>query len=198
MSKSLSDGFRQGFHTKFANVLLYFPRERERQPRNIGIRSSNVFGNLNSNFKATKKTNTTFFFPGGGSAIERYREECNAYYNFLGMSAAGKKRKLGDGDEEKGKKWYAVKAGHTPGVYESYKECQRMTTGFKGANCTSLSIMYAKSLFANSGSQIIHFEERRRRLLRRQIRSYQTGPGQTDPVLWCCGWAQPRCVYQLG
>jgi len=142
MSKSLLDGFKRGFHTKFANVLLYFPRERVQQPRNIGVRSSNFFGNLNSNLKATTKTTTAFFFQGGGRTIERYREDCNAYYNYLSMSSASKKRKLGDGDEEKGKKWYAVKAGHTPGVYESYKECQRMTTGFKGANCTSISIVY--------------------------------------------------------
>ncbi len=187
MSKSLLDGFKRGVHTKFANALLYFPRERVRQPLNSS--SSNVFGNLNSSLKATTKTSTTSFFQEGGTTIERYREDCNAYYNFLSMSSAGKKRKLGDADEEKGKKWYAVKAGHTPGVYESYKECQRMTTGFKGANCTSISIVYTKSLFANLGSQIIHLEERRRRLLRWQSCSYQTRAGQADPVLWCCGWA---------
>jgi hypothetical protein len=32
-------------------------------------------------------------------------------------------------------KFYAVKAGRTPGVYLTYKECERNITGFKNAAC---------------------------------------------------------------
>ncbi|RDW71360.1 hypothetical protein BP6252_07923 [Coleophoma cylindrospora] len=40
-----------------------------------------------------------------------------------------KKRKIGDG----GPKYYAVRAGHTPGVYTNWEDCQEQITGFKGA-----------------------------------------------------------------
>lgn len=49
------------------------------------------------------------------------------------MASAGKKRKLGEDVQ----KWYAVRAGKTPGVYKTWAECQKMTTGFKGASCKS-------------------------------------------------------------
>lgn len=32
-------------------------------------------------------------------------------------------------------KFYAVKVGHNPGVYLSWKECERNISGFKGAVC---------------------------------------------------------------
>lgn len=31
------------------------------------------------------------------------------------------------------KKYYAVRVGRTPGIYETWAECQKQTTGFKGA-----------------------------------------------------------------
>jgi hypothetical protein len=32
-------------------------------------------------------------------------------------------------------KFYAVKAGHNPGVYLSWKECEQNISGFRGAAC---------------------------------------------------------------
>lgn len=32
-------------------------------------------------------------------------------------------------------KFYAVKVGHIPGVYLSWKECERNISGFRGAAC---------------------------------------------------------------
>jgi ribonuclease HI len=51
------------------------------------------------------------------------------------MSTASKKRKLGDDVT----KYYAVRAGKTPGVYMTWKECQDQTTGFKGASYKSFT-----------------------------------------------------------
>ncbi|CZT07462.1 related to ribonuclease H1 [Rhynchosporium agropyri] len=45
------------------------------------------------------------------------------------MSSGSKKRKLGEDVQ----KFYAVKAGRTPGVYLSWKECQERTSGYAGA-----------------------------------------------------------------
>ncbi|KAL2066556.1 hypothetical protein VTL71DRAFT_2627 [Oculimacula yallundae] len=45
------------------------------------------------------------------------------------MSSGSRKRKHG----EEVQKYYAVKAGRTPGVYKTWKECQEHTTGFGGA-----------------------------------------------------------------
>jgi hypothetical protein len=50
------------------------------------------------------------------------------------MATTSKKRKL---DEPAPTKYYAVKAGHTPGVYTSWSDCQENITGFRGANCRS-------------------------------------------------------------
>lgn len=50
------------------------------------------------------------------------------------MATTSKKRKL---DESAPTKYYAVRAGHTPGVYTSWSDCQESITGFKGANCRS-------------------------------------------------------------
>ena len=36
-------------------------------------------------------------------------------------------------------KYYAVKAGRTPGVYESWKECQQQTQGYSGADFKSFT-----------------------------------------------------------
>lgn len=38
---------------------------------------------------------------------------------------------------EKEKKWYAVKSGKEPGVYETWDQCQLQTTGYHGAVCES-------------------------------------------------------------
>jgi ribonuclease HI len=51
------------------------------------------------------------------------------------MFTASKKRKLGDDVT----KYYAVRAGKTPGVYMTWKECQDQTTGFKGASYKSFT-----------------------------------------------------------
>ncbi|CAG8976565.1 hypothetical protein HYALB_00010207 [Hymenoscyphus albidus] len=48
-----------------------------------------------------------------------------------------KKRKMSTVEKEQ--KFYAVRAGHTPGVYETWNECQEMITGFKGANYKSFT-----------------------------------------------------------
>ncbi|KAJ5032928.1 uncharacterized protein L3040_009517 [Drepanopeziza brunnea f. sp. 'multigermtubi'] len=42
-----------------------------------------------------------------------------------------KKRKLG---EDKGTKYYAVRAGKVPGVYMTWLECQKQITGFRGSS----------------------------------------------------------------
>ncbi|KIM98948.1 hypothetical protein OIDMADRAFT_104854 [Oidiodendron maius Zn] len=49
------------------------------------------------------------------------------------MSSASKKRKFGDVVAPT--KYYAVRAGHKPGVYSNWAECQANITGFKGASC---------------------------------------------------------------
>lgn len=51
-------------------------------------------------------------------------------------SGSNKKRKMSSVEKET--KYYGVRAGHTPGVYETWKECQEMITGFKGAQCLFL------------------------------------------------------------
>lgn len=57
-----------------------------------------------------------------------------------GGTAASKKRKIGEG-EAKAVKYYAVRAGKTPGVYTSWEDCKANTYGFKGAVCRSLSAL---------------------------------------------------------
>lgn len=50
-----------------------------------------------------------------------------------------KKRKTdGGGGSDKEQKYYAVRAGHKPGVYTSWAICQQQISGFKGAMCKSL------------------------------------------------------------
>lgn len=59
--------------------------------------------------------------------------------SILPMSSTGsKKRKL----EEDATKYYAVKAGHTTGIFERWADCQKNITGFKGAVCESPQPMY--------------------------------------------------------
>lgn len=55
------------------------------------------------------------------------------------MSSASKKRKIA---EVTTVKYYAVRAGHTPGVYTSWSDCQLNTTGFKGAQCKLLANLF--------------------------------------------------------
>ncbi|KAL4898328.1 hypothetical protein BDV59DRAFT_166662 [Aspergillus ambiguus] len=45
-------------------------------------------------------------------------------------STAGTKRKRGSGG-----KYYAVKAGHRPGVYSEWRDCLAQITKYKGAVC---------------------------------------------------------------
>jgi hypothetical protein len=47
------------------------------------------------------------------------------------MPSKGKKRKM----EEEVEKFYAVRAGFTPGVYSDWTDCQEQISGFKGAQC---------------------------------------------------------------
>lgn len=49
-----------------------------------------------------------------------------------------KKRKMDGGGSDKEQKYYAVRAGHKPGVYTSWAICQQQISGFKGAMCKSL------------------------------------------------------------
>ncbi|CZR53792.1 related to ribonuclease H1 [Phialocephala subalpina] len=67
------------------------------------------------------------------------------------MSTASKKRKLGEGGAsgEKEQKFYAVRAGKTPGVYLTWKECQDNITGFKGANFKSFPSQQAAQDFVD-------------------------------------------------
>jgi len=48
------------------------------------------------------------------------------------MFTGSRKRKL---DDPAPIKYYAVRAGHNPGVYTSWADCQQNITGFKGAAC---------------------------------------------------------------
>ena len=50
-------------------------------------------------------------------------------------STAGTKRKLGADKSIQATKYYAVRAGRTPGVYSTWTECQHQTAGFRGASC---------------------------------------------------------------
>jgi ribonuclease HI len=51
-----------------------------------------------------------------------------------------KKRKMDTAEQ----KYYAVRAGHKPGVYTSWAICQQQISGFKGALCTFLAIFDAQ------------------------------------------------------
>jgi viroplasmin and RNaseH domain-containing protein len=33
-------------------------------------------------------------------------------------------------------KFYAVRAGHNPGIYDTWEECQKQISGFRGSQCT--------------------------------------------------------------
>src|SRR5277367_3015229 len=61
----------------------------------------------------------------------RYYRKSYKIHNLLSMSTASKKRKLAD----MATKYYAVRAGHKPGVYMSWQDCLVNITGFKGAQC---------------------------------------------------------------
>lgn len=43
-------------------------------------------------------------------------------------------------------KFYAVRAGHKPGVYVDWNDCKESITGFKGANCECIDFFYHSSL----------------------------------------------------
>lgn len=44
-------------------------------------------------------------------------------------SAGTKRKKTGE------PKFYAVRQGHTPGIYHTWVDCLKQVTGFKGATC---------------------------------------------------------------
>lgn len=74
-------------------------------------------------------------------------------------SAPSKKRKM-----DNVQKYYAVKAGATPGVYLTYAECQEQTAGYKGALCGSLLDMPDEHLELGADgdvySQVVYLEGR--------------------------------------
>ncbi|MCI5622425.1 MULTISPECIES: ribonuclease H1 domain-containing protein [Anaerostipes] len=51
-----------------------------------------------------------------------------------------------------GKKYYAVKAGRTPGIYETWDECKAQTSGFKGARYKSFKTLDEAREFMNIDS----------------------------------------------
>ena len=57
------------------------------------------------------------------------------------MSTASKKRKFGDDVM----KFYAVRAGKTPGVYMTWPECQENTAGFRGASCSYIPALHFRN-----------------------------------------------------
>ena len=61
-------------------------------------------------------------------------------------SSASKKRKFGD-VAPPSTKYYAVRAGHKPGVYNTWPECQANITGFKGASCKWSILFWGKMCF---------------------------------------------------
>ena len=56
---------------------------------------------------------------------------------------AGTKRKRANEQ-----KFYAVRAGKRPGIYNTWEECLSQVTGFKGASCRSGGLL--KELFLRS------------------------------------------------
>jgi ribonuclease HI len=44
-------------------------------------------------------------------------------------------------------KFYAVRAGHTPGIYYTWQECQPQITGFRGAQCMCWLLHRALTLY---------------------------------------------------
>jgi len=56
-------------------------------------------------------------------------------------------------------KFYAVKAGHTPGVYLSWKECEQHISGFRGAVCECSRIAQMTSTDASTVKSFATREE---------------------------------------
>jgi hypothetical protein len=84
-------------------------------------------------FKSTHKSRTSF----------KLHRRSKFKFHPLVMSSSSKKRKI---SEAAATKYYAVRAGHTPGVYTSWTDCQQNTTGFKGAQCKSPHSSYQVSM----------------------------------------------------
>jgi hypothetical protein len=77
------------------------------------------------------------------------------------MSSASKKRKFGDVTPPT--KYYAVRAGHKPGVYSNWADCQANITGFKGASCKPSIHAYLlrnRVLISTERSQIFYLVAR--------------------------------------
>lgn len=51
-------------------------------------------------------------------------------------------------------KYYAVRAGRTPGIYRSWEECQREVTGFKGADFKSFKTEKEARDFLNQSGRL--------------------------------------------
>lgn len=52
------------------------------------------------------------------------------------------------------KKYYAVKKGRTPGIYETWEECKREVTGFKGAQYKKFGTIEEAEEFLKEGEKI--------------------------------------------
>ena len=113
------------------------------------------------------------------------------------MSAAGKKRKSSEISDTK---YYAVKAGKTPGVYTSWEDCQNNTFGFKGAACKFVPIISDPKVAPPNHSS-------RRQILHQRARSPRLRRGQSQPhdfqvcrrqVLRRSSRSSPRSLRGLG
>ena len=57
------------------------------------------------------------------------------------------------------KKYYAVKEGRTPGIYETWAECQKQISGFSGAVYKSFASREEAQSFVSGASQKPTMEE---------------------------------------
>ena len=57
------------------------------------------------------------------------------------------------------KKYYAVKEGRVPGIYETWAECQKQINGFSGAVYKSFASMEEAQSFVSGASQKLTMEE---------------------------------------
>lgn len=76
-------------------------------------------------------------------------------------AVAGQKRK-----RPTEKKYYAVKVGKTPGVYDTWEQCLAQVTGQKGAQCKSSCVVSGRTILIFS--QIVSLTSGRPALRRGQ------------------------------
>lgn len=119
------------------------PNRKKKHSRKIRIRKTH-YGKL----RPVVEGLTVVLFQGKATVFIREipRAHGMSTPNRKGASAAkssssagppSKKRKM-DGGSDKEQKYYAVRAGHKPGVYTSWAICQQQISGFKGAMCKLL------------------------------------------------------------